>query len=335
MITQSPARVVAPDWQQALAEAIRDPHELLSLLGLSGELQAIERERISNFPLRVPRSYVAKMRYQDRDDPLLRQVFPAIEEGIASPGFDLDPVGDHQAVKSPGVLQKYHGRALLLMTGACAIHCRYCFRRHFPYSDSNPLASHWSETLKALAADSSISEVILSGGDPLSLTDNKLAAAISDLASIPHLQRLRIHTRLPVVLAERIDERLLEWIANTRLQVVMVIHANHANEIDPVAERALKRLQQAGCTLLNQTVLLAGINDSASALSQLSKRLFDAGVLPYYLHLLDRVQGAEHFDVDQSQAVELITQLRRQLPGYLVPRLVREEAGEPAKTVIA
>lgn len=335
MITQSPAHVVAPRWQQALAEAIRDPYELLSLLGLSGELQAIERERIKNFPLRVPRSYVAKMRYQDRHDPLLRQVFPAIEEGIDIAGFAMDPVGDHQAVTSAGLLQKYHGRALLLMTGACAIHCRYCFRRHFPYSDSNPLAAQWPQTLSALREDSSITEVILSGGDPLSLTDNKLAAAVNDLNAIPHLQRLRIHTRLPVVLPERINDELLSWIENSRLQVVMVIHANHANEIDPVAIKSLHRLQQAGCFLLNQTVLLAGINDSASALSDLSERLFNAGVMPYYLHLLDKVQGASHFDVAESRAVELIAQMRRQLPGYLVPRLVREEAGEPAKTVIA
>lgn len=335
MITQSPARVVASGWQQALAEAVRDPDELLSLLGLSGELAFIDRERIKNFPLRVPRSYVAKMRYQDRNDPLLRQVFPAIEEGIDQAGFGIDPVGDHQAVTSPGLLQKYHGRALLLMTGACAIHCRYCFRRHFPYNDSNPLASKWPQTLSALQADRSISEVILSGGDPLSLTDNRLAQAVKDLGAIPHLQRLRIHTRLPVVLPERINDELLSWIENSRLQVVMVIHANHANEIDPLAEKAVNHLQQAGCTLLNQTVLLAGINDSASAMSQLSERLFDAGILPYYLHLLDKVQGAGHFDVDESRAIELIAQMRRQLPGYLVPRLVREEAGEPAKTIIA
>ncbi len=274
------------------------------------------------------------MRYGDKNDPLLRQVFPLIEESYDVAGYGHDPVGDQSAVTSPGILQKYQGRALLVTTGACAIHCRYCFRRHFPYADSNPLGSQWSQTLAQLANDTSINEVILSGDDPLVLGDDKLARLVADLDKIPHLKRLRIHTRLPVVLPERIDTPLLTWIAACRLKVIMVIHANHANEIDPVAEAALSGLQQAGCQLLNQTVLLKGINDSDSALVALSERLSEVNVMPYYLHLLDKVAGAHHFDVEETRAITLMESMRKQLPGYLVPRLVREIQGEASKTII-
>lgn len=334
MIPQSPPVETKQSWQQALAKSVSDADELLSQLGLSGELNAIAKDKIRQFPLRVPQSYINKMRFGDKTDPLLRQVFPLIDESYEVTGFNFDPVGDQFAVTGPGVLQKYQGRALLVTTGACAIHCRYCFRRHFPYGDSNPLASQWSQTLKQLEADTSINEVILSGGDPLSLSDDKLARLVSDLETIPHLKRLRIHTRLPVVLPERIDSALLSWIGNTKLKVVMVIHANHANEIDSEAEQALSSLKQAGCLLLNQTVLLKGINDSEAALVELSERLNDANVMPYYLHLLDKVAGAHHFDVPEEQAVELVDTIRKALPGYLVPRLVREQQGEASKTVI-
>jgi EF-P beta-lysylation protein EpmB len=232
------------------------------------------------------------------------------------------------------MLQKYQGRALLVTTGACAVHCRYCFRRHFPYADSNPLASQWQQTIEQIQHDQSINEVILSGGDPLSLSDDKLSRLVEDLSAIPHLKRLRIHTRLPVVLPERIDERLLAWLQRCPLKVVMVIHANHANEIDNEAEQALASLQKAGCQLLNQAVLLKGVNDSAAALVALSERLSEVDVMPYYLHLLDKVAGAQHFDVPEQEALELIAAIRTQLPGYLVPRLVREIQGEASKTVI-
>lgn len=335
MIPQSHANVIYADWQQELSQAIKDPVELLTRLGLAEELKAIDGAILQQFPLRVTQSYLNKMRFADAADPLLRQVFPLIDEGFQADGFSADPVGDHLAVTTPGVLQKYQGRALLLTTGACAIHCRYCFRRHFPYGDSNPLASQWQDTLAELRADQSINEVILSGGDPLALSDAKLASLISDLQQIPQLKRLRIHTRLPVVLAKRITPALIELLSDTRFQVVMVIHANHANEIDEEAAEVLALLRAAGCELLNQTVLLKGVNDAADTLIALSERLSDVKVIPYYLHLLDKVQGASHFAVDDALGITLIKQLRDVLPGYLVPRLVREQQGEASKTIIA
>lgn len=334
MIPQTSTPVIKQAWQTALANTIKDPEELLSQLGLSGHLATVDDDIIKQFPLRVTQSYINKMRYGDPDDPLLRQVFPLIDESLDIENFVTDPVGDHQAVTGPGVLQKYHGRALLLTTGACAIHCRYCFRRHFPYGDSNPLASQWQETLTSITNDESINEIILSGGDPLALTDNKLKPLIADIENIKHIKRLRIHTRLPVVLPERIDKHLLQWVADTRLKVVMVIHANHANEIDKEAEDALNKLTSIGCQLLNQAVLLKGINDSTESLYNLSERLSEVDVMPYYLHLLDRVTGASHFEVTEKRGVELIEQLRKLLPGYLVPRLVREQQGEASKTII-
>ena len=334
MIPQTPTVLPKQGWQTALANAIKDPNELLAQLGLTDRLDAIDDTVLKQFPLRVTQSYINKMRHGDPLDPLLRQVFPLIDEGFTHKNFVNDPVGDQLAITSPGLLQKYHGRALLLTTGACAIHCRYCFRRHFPYNDSNPLASQWQQTLITLQQDTSINEIILSGGDPLALSDNKLAQMVSELELIPHLKRLRIHTRLPVVLPERINDGLLSWITSTRFQVVMVIHANHSHELTPAEAEALKALAQAQVQLLNQTVLLKGINDSAEALTNLSERLIEVGVLPYYLHLLDPVAGAGHFDVTEKIGTELIKQLRRNLSGYLVPRLVREQQGESSKTVI-
>ncbi|MBT3504159.1 MAG: EF-P beta-lysylation protein EpmB [Piscirickettsiaceae bacterium] len=334
MIPQTPTVLPKQGWQTALANAIKDPNELLAQLGLTDRLDAIDDTVLKQFPLRVTQSYINKMRHGDPLDPLLRQVFPLIDEGFTHKSFVNDPVGDQLAITSPGLLQKYHGRALLLTTGACAIHCRYCFRRHFPYNDSNPLASQWQQTLITLQQDTSINEIILSGGDPLALSDNKLAQMVSELELIPHLKRLRIHTRLPVVLPERINDGLLSWITSTRFQVVMVIHANHSHELTQAEAEALKALAQAQVQLLNQTVLLKGINDSAEALTNLSERLIEVGVLPYYLHLLDPVAGAGHFDVTEKIGIELIKQLRRNLSGYLVPRLVREQQGESSKTVI-
>lgn len=334
MIPQSPPLEENQRWQTALAQAVSDADTLLAQLGLSNALNAISKDKIRQFPLRVPQSYINKMRYGDADDPLLRQVFPLIDESYDAEGYARDPVGDQFAVTSPGMLQKYQGRALLVTTGACAIHCRYCFRRHFPYAESNPLASQWQQTLTQLKADSSINEVILSGGDPLSLSDKKLATMVDQLQTLPQLRRLRIHTRLPLVLPERVNDELLDWIASCKLNVVMVIHANHANEIDAETANALSQLQQAGCQLLNQAVLLKGVNDSEQALVDLSERLSEVNVLPYYLHLLDKVAGAQHFDVKESRAIDLIEAIRACLPGYLVPRLVREIQGEPSKTLI-
>jgi EF-P beta-lysylation protein EpmB len=322
------------NWQHALANAIKSPDQLLEQLQLTDHLNAIDAELIKQFPLRVPQAYVDKMQIGDANDPLLRQVFPLIDEAFNPDHFVADPVGDALAISSPGVLQKYHGRALLLTTGACAIHCRYCFRRHFPYGDSNPLASQWQETIVQLQNDHSVNEVILSGGDPLALSDEKLSKLVADISLIPHIKRLRIHTRLPVVLPQRIDEKCITWIQNTRLQVVMVIHANHANELDKTSSEALYKLDNGGCQLLNQAVLLKGINDSETDLVNLSERLFELNVMPYYLHLLDRVKGASHFEVSEQTGIDLINAIRKKLPGYLVPRLVREQQGEASKTVI-
>lgn len=335
MITQTHTLVTKQPWQTALANTIKDPAVLLKQLGLSAKLDAIDRHAIKNFPLRVPQAYVNKMRHGDKYDPLLRQVFPLIDESFDVANFVTDPVGDNLATTSPGILQKYQGRALLVTTGACAIHCRYCFRRHFPYGDSNPLASQWRQTLEQIAQDNSINEVILSGGDPLSLSDNKLAALATDIEKIPHIKRLRIHTRLPIVLPERVDEHLLSWIKASKLKIIMVVHANHANEIDPLVAIALNKLRLANCQLLNQTVLLKGINDSSQDLYDLSERLSEVDVIPYYLHLLDKVAGASHFDVAEQLGIELIAKIRTRLPGYLVPRLVREQQGEASKTIIA
>jgi len=334
MIPQTQLTDTKQAWQIALANVIKDPKELLQQLGLSNKLTAIDDDILKKFPLRVPQNYINKMRYGDVNDPLLRQVFPLINEGLKVDNFVSDPVGDGLAVTAPGILQKYHGRALLVTTGACAIHCRYCFRRHFPYGDSNPLANQWRQTLATLREDLSINEVILSGGDPLVLSDSKLASMVADLEKVPHLKRLRIHTRLPIVLPERVDQHLLNWIQQASLQIIMVIHANHANEIDEDVANALANLKSVGCQLLNQSVLLKGINDSSESLIALSERLSDVDVMPYYLHLLDPVAGASHFDVPDQVGIELVEEIRKKLPGYLVPRLVREQQGEASKTVI-
>jgi L-lysine 2,3-aminomutase len=323
-----------PRWRQALAEAINDPLELLNLLELPPDALSVSQRAALQFPLRVPRGYVARMRKGDPGDPLLRQILPAGAEEVESAGFDSDPVGDLDTMPVPGLLHKYRGRVLLIATGACGIHCRYCFRRHFPYGDANPAPGAWRLALDYIAADPSITEVILSGGDPLALPDRRLAGLAEQLGAIPHVKRLRIHSRLPIVLPERIDAELLEWLSASPLHKVMVVHANHPNEIGDDTVRALRNLQGRGVTVLNQAVLLRGINDSAEILSALSETLFAAGVLPYYLHLLDKVRGAAHFDVSEASAAALITILQNRLPGYLVPRLVREIAGAPAKIPI-
>ena len=334
MIPEAAAIPQTPAWQRELACAVTDPEELLRLVGLGPEWLPAARAAAQLFPLRAPRGFVARMRRGDPDDPLLRQILPLAEECLTMPGFGADPVGDRAALAAPGLLRKYVGRVLLTATGACAVHCRYCFRRHFPYRDANPAADRWRAALAYIAADDSIAEVILSGGDPLTLSDRRLKEFTDALAAVPHVRRLRVHTRLPIVLPERVDDGLLAWLGGVALGTAVVLHANHANELDAAVAGALARLKAAGVTLLNQSVLLRGVNDSVEALASLSERLFDAGVLPYYLHRLDRVQGAAHFDVDETFARTLHAQLRARLPGYLVPRLVREVAGAPAKIAL-
>jgi len=321
-------------WQQLLADAIRDPVELANVLNLDPNIVASAVGAIASFPLRVPRSYVAKMRRGDPRDPLLLQVLPIAVELKQVDGYGLDPVGDLRSRAGHGVLQKYAGRALLITTGACAIHCRYCFRRHFPYRDESASKDDWLPALEHIRADETIEEVILSGGDPLSLSDRRLRQLSGALEAIPHVRRLRIHTRYPLVLPERVDAELLSWLSGLRMQSVVVIHANHPRELDDASRQACRSLIQAGATVLNQSVLLSGVNDDVKTLAALSEALFDAGVLPYYLHLLDRVDGAAHFDVATDVALRLHAELTSALPGYLVPRLVREVAGAASKTAV-
>ena len=334
MIPASAELRQTPRWQTELARVVTEPGELLALLGLGGEWRAAAEAAASTFPLRVPRGFVARMRRGDPHDPLLRQVLPLAAELVLAPGFGSDPVGDHTALRSIGVLHKYQGRVLLTATGACAVHCRYCFRRHFPYEQANASADGWRAALDYIAADASIAEVILSGGDPLTLSDRRLAEFVQSLTHIPHVTRLRLHSRLPVVLPERVTPALCDALTGTRLRVVMVLHANHAQEIDASVQTACARLAATGFHLLNQSVLLRGVNDSVAALVNLSEALFAAGVLPYYLHQLDRVQGAAHFEVDDDTARYLHAAMSARLPGYLVPRLVREVPGAPAKTLL-
>jgi L-lysine 2,3-aminomutase len=340
MITASPGARITPsaptpmtDWRQLWREAVTDASELLGLLGLQHLARRLPAAD-AGFQLRVPRGFVARMRPGDARDPLLLQVLPQLAELGEVPGFVADAVGDMAARETRGVLHKYHGRALLIASGSCAINCRYCFRRHFPYGDEMAAAGQWRQALEHLRRDDSISELILSGGDPLALATSKLEELSRGLADVPHVTRLRIHTRLPVVLPERIDHPFTAWLAALPLQKVVVLHANHANEFDEHVDAACVRLRGTGASLLNQSVLLRGVNDDAGALAGLSERLFAAGVLPYYLHQLDRVQGAAHFEVDDVRALELMEALRVRLPGYLVPRLVREVGGDASKRAV-
>ncbi len=334
MIPASPTPRQPPRWQRELQQAVTDPAELLSALGLGPEWLDPARAAARLFPLRVPRGFVARMRRGDPRDPLLAQVLPLAAELSASPGYVTDPVGDLASLAGAGVLRKYHGRALLITTGACAVNCRYCFRRHFPYADENASRADFEPALEVLRADTTVREVILSGGDPLTLGDRRLAALLEGLEAIPHLRRVRLHTRLPIVLPERIDARFATVWSAVRLQKIAVVHANHAAEIDASVRDSLARLKGTGTTLLNQSVLLRGVNDRADDLVALSEALFEAGALPYYLHVLDPVAGAAHFDVPEDRARALVAEVAARLPGYLVPRLVREIPGEAAKTML-
>jgi len=349
---QPPARWAPPatgSWRQSLARTVRDPAELLRLLelpegALPEDFLRASRRSAGAFPLRVPRAFAERMEKGNARDPLLLQVLPVGAEMEVVPGFSTDPVGELGSSPTPGLLTKYQGRALLVLTGACAVHCRYCFRRHFPYGEQAAGRSQLTAALSQLAADPTIEEVLLSGGDPLSLSDEPLGEIVRALAEIPHLRRLRVHTRTAVVLPERVDGGLLAALCGTRLRPVMVVHVNHAREIDPelgapedrgAFQAACARLREAGVMLLNQSVLLRGVNDRPEVLAELSRALFEAGVLPYYLHLLDRVAGAAHFEVGEAEARGLVGQLRALLPGYLVPRLVREVPGAPCKVPVA
>ena len=322
-----------PEWQSQLAKAIKDPEQLLEALNLPSKHLADMQLAHQLFPLRVTQSYLSRIEKGNINDPLLMQVFPLAEESLLTENYSHDPVGDKQAERYPGLLHKYKSRVLLTLTAACAIHCRYCFRRHFNYTASNA-TKHWEDNLAYISQNTEINEVIFSGGDPLSLSDQRLATMINELSRVSHIKTLRIHTRQIIVLPSRVDEDLLTWIKACRLKLVFVIHVNHPNEIDNDVAYALKQLSIAGVTLLNQAVLLKGVNDSATTLCQLSQQLFKNNVLPYYLHILDKVHGAAHFDVSEDRAINLIKTINSELPGYLVPKLVRELPSSPHKTPI-
>jgi EF-P beta-lysylation protein EpmB len=318
-------------WQRAMKEAVREPRELCRLLGLPAEVEEAAVRAARLFPLFAPRDFVVRMERSNPDDPLLRQVLPLDAEFESPEGFSDDPVGDLAAAKAPALLHKYRGRALLIATGACAVHCRYCFRRHFLYEQTPPSLSVWNDALDVVAADSSIREVILSGGDPLTIVDPLLAELAQCVAAVPHVTRLRIHTRLPIMIPKRINDDLLDWLRGTRLVPTVVIHANHPAELQDTAADAIGRLVDAGVPVLNQSVLLRGINDDHETLVALSERLVELRAMPYYLHQLDRVHGASHFEVPIARGLELIAGLQARLPGYAVPRYVREEAGAANK----
>ncbi len=326
--------MTAAAWQRELSRAITQPDALISALGLDPSLLAGARAGAGSFSLRVPPGFLARMRRGDARDPLLRQVLPLEAELIEHADYGPDPLQERAATRAPNLLQKYPGRALLITTQACAIHCRYCFRREFPYSEQHEDtgSGRWHAALEAIAADRGIEEVILSGGDPLSLSDARLLELTNALQAIPHLRRLRVHTRQPIVLPSRVDDGLLAWLGTLRLPTVFVLHTNHGNEIDDAVRAACARLRGAGVMLLNQSVLLKGVNDDVDTLAELSAALFDTGVAPYYLHLPDRVRGTAHFDVPEATALRLVSELTARLSGYLVPRLVREVPGASSKT---
>ncbi|MBC3944730.1 EF-P beta-lysylation protein EpmB [Erwinia persicina] len=323
---------VREEWLHQLADVITDPDELLQLLALQHHPELVSGHDARRlFALRVPRAFAARMRKGDPQDPLLLQVITSQQEFVDAPGYSTDPL-DEQSSVVPGLLHKYRNRALLLVKGGCAVNCRYCFRRHFPYSDNQGNKRNWQQALEYIRQQPELDEIIFSGGDPLMAKDHELDWLIGELEQIPHIRRLRIHTRLPVVIPKRITETLCQRLSQSRLQTLMVTHINHAQEIDDDLRHAMQRLKRAGVTLLNQSVLLRGINDHAVTLASLSNALFDAGILPYYLHVLDKVQGAAHFYVDDERARGIMRELLSRVSGYMVPKLAREIGGEPSKT---
>jgi EF-P beta-lysylation protein EpmB len=322
------------NWQQQLAGAFTDIDELCTYLNLSIEQLSASNEAAKTFALKVPRSFAEAIEKGNPDDPLLRQVLPIREEMQVYPGYNDNPVGDLEAANEAGVLHKYHGRVLLINTGSCAINCRYCFRRSFPYTDLQLGKEKEIAALRYIRENPDITEVILSGGDPLLLSDERLQRLFRQIAGIAHVKRIRVHSRLPIVLPARITQGLLDVLTQSAKPVMLVVHCNHPNEITEKVAEACRLLKQEGIVLLNQSVLLRGVNDNAADLAALSERLFENGVMPYYLHLLDKVNGAGHFEVGEVEALELIRQIQARLPGYLVPKLVKEVAGADSKQYV-
>jgi EF-P beta-lysylation protein EpmB len=317
------------DWRQELQQAIRDPFEICDILGLPDSLAKSAANHA--FPLLAPRPFVARMRPGDPNDPLLLQVLPSQYENL-SPSLPSDAVGDLAAQKADGLLHKYFGRALLILAPNCAVNCRYCFRRHFPYDTVPAGDAAWAPALDQIRADTTLAEILLSGGDPLVLGDRRLSRLIDSLEAIPHVTRLRIHTRLPVVIPQRVTTALCDTIEASRFRTVIVLHINHANEIDDAVATAVAKLRRTGAMLFNQSVLLRGVNDSVETQAALCERLVEVGVTPYYLHQLDMVEGVGHFETPVPRGLQIVKELRKRLPGYAVPRYVRENAGEPHKT---
>jgi len=322
-------------WRHAMKTAIRDPIELCRTLELPVMFEEGAVHASSAFPVFAPRAFVDKMESGNPHDPLLRQVLPLTEELVDAPGFVSDPVDDNSATLTPGLLRKYQGRALMITTGACAVHCRYCFRREFPYDLAPKSIDDWRPALDQIESDATLEEIILSGGDPLTLVDEQLTQLSEALARIRHVKRLRIHTRLPIMIPGRVTNDLVALLRESRFVPIVVIHANHAAELDESVASSLARLTDSGIPLLNQAVLLRGVNDNIDALANLSRRLIHLRVMPYYLHQLDRVAGAAHFEVSQKRGRELVAQLRKLLPGYGVPRYVQETPANLSKTVLA
>ena len=320
-------------WQKDLRQVITDPEKLLTLLDINSTeyLQHFNAKQL--FPVRVPLPFISRMKKSDFNDPLLKQVMPLSDEYIMSDGFSTDPLEEHDTV-AEGLLHKYKNRVLMIVRAGCAINCRYCFRRHFPYQDNSPNKQRWQQALIYIAEHPEISEVIFSGGDPLMANDNHLTWLVEQIEAIAHVKRLRIHTRLPVVIPNRITKDLVNLLSSTRLKATMVLHINHANEIDEDFAQALEPLREARITLFNQSVLLKGVNDKSDTLITLSEKMFDIGIIPYYLHLFDPVQGAAHYDVSEEKAVRIVNEMLASLPGFLMPKLVREIAGEANKTPI-
>ncbi len=324
-----------PSWQSILSQAVTDPKELLALLNLDPSLLPAAIAGAETFSMRVPHTYIARMQPGNEHDPLLLQILPTQAECEETEGFVHDPLGEGPKNPQPGIIHKYHGRLLLMPGQLCAVNCRFCFRRHFPYKDNRLNKDEWQAALTYIRDDTSIKEVIFSGGDPLAQNDKRLASLVNALADIPHVERVRIHTRMPVVIPQRVCDELLEWLTGTRLQTVMVIHCNHPNEIDGDVAQAMKTLHRHGIHLLNQSTILKGINDNVETLLELSEKLFACHVMPYYLHLFDKVQNAAHFAVDDDTVTKLVAQMSTRCSGYLVPKIVREVAGMSSKMTIA
>lgn len=334
MIQQSASRWQSKDWQLALKTMLRSVEALCEYVGVA--IEDLEKAQLAHkdFPVRVPTAYADQIEKGNLHDPLLLQVLPQTAELIETSGFVEDPLNEAAFNKTPGLIHKYHGRVLFITSPSCAINCRYCFRRHFPYQDNNPNMAQWQQALDYIRADNSIQEVILSGGDPLSASDDYLNKLIQAIATIPHVRWLRLHSRLPVVIPQRVTDNLLNLLTATRLQTSVVLHINHANELSTDVAEAIHLLQQRHIRVLNQSVLLRGINDDVSSHKQLLEKLHQHRVQAYYLHLLDPVKGAAHFLVDDEKALTLYEQLRQEVPGFMLPRLARETAHQPYKTLI-